>query len=63
MPGEWLMRHLRPRYWFAAHMHVRFEASVLHLDGSTTEFLALDKCLPRRQFMEVLHSPDRLMFD
>ena len=109
-----LLRQLKPQWWFAAHLHVRFEAAVLHeeilddepappaqavnpdeiaiaddfdaepaqtmnpdeitLDDEecdvtapppapkpvrhrTTHFLALDKCLPRRQFLEVRPSP------
>jgi lariat debranching enzyme len=110
-----LLRNLKPAWWFAAHLHTRFEASVRHdpseppsleqppagnpdeiaiadeddefdaPSGSTvpstsaapqnpdeitlddeieavahpppppreTRFLALDKCLPRRQFLEV----------
>ncbi|KDR74528.1 hypothetical protein GALMADRAFT_250535 [Galerina marginata CBS 339.88] len=106
-----LLQTVKPKWWFAAHMHVRFEAQVPHegdapepvqasnpdeiqiededeatppvaqpstsrnpdeitLDdeedaveapppppsqpASVTNFLALDKCLPRRQFMEVI---------
>ena len=104
-----LLRSLKPQWWFAAHMHTRYEARVVHesrskLQGistqnpdeiliqddnfrrnvqpppaensflnpdeitlndevaivetppppsSETKFLALDKCLPRRQFLEV----------
>ena len=104
-----LLRSLKPEWWFAAHMHTRFEARVVHeslskpqnfstqnpdeiliqddnfprnvqppLAGKSflnpdeitlsdeaaivegppsppneTKFLALDKCLPRRQFLEV----------
>lgn len=69
-----LLRTLRPEWWFAAHMHTRFEAIVEHqgaapwaqslrkADGTTTQpattpaetqFLALDKCLPNRDFLEV----------
>ena len=100
-----LLRNLKPSWWFAAHMHTRFEARVQHdplgpptlavsnpdeiaigdedddFDTPTdttvpqnpdvvgfeneietiaapppapreTKFLALDKCLPRRQFLE-----------
>ncbi|KAI0066376.1 DBR1-domain-containing protein [Artomyces pyxidatus] len=113
-----LLRNLKPEYWFAAHMHVRFEATFAHdtpapqaqtaanpdeiaiitdddLDGEQaataeeekraefvhsnpdeillddeeetvaeppapppprfeTKFLALDKCLPNRQFLEIV---------
>ncbi|KAF8901740.1 lariat debranching enzyme, C-terminal domain-containing protein [Gymnopilus junonius] len=108
-----LLMNLKPEWWFAAHLHTRFEAMVLHdeqsdnaqaknpdeiqidndvlaadqpmksdvgspsrnpdeitLDdeeetvvvplitppstASKTKFLALDKCLPRRDFLEVI---------
>ncbi|KAG6860936.1 hypothetical protein C0995_005766 [Termitomyces sp. Mi166 len=93
-----LLKTLRPEWWFAGHMHTRFEAEVKHksaLEGtnpdeitiedslsdnespketsavaekhkagtpvpsvpSSTKFLALDKCLPRRKFLEVLDIP------
>ncbi|KAG5643596.1 hypothetical protein DXG03_000604 [Asterophora parasitica] len=121
-----LLTTLRPQWWFAAHMHTRFEATVAHFDGeagpstggpsaepakvenpdeividdevedvpkekvqrqnpdeitlsdeednvavpappqaappspvpsSITNFLALDKCLPDRQFLEVIDTP------
>ena len=103
-----LLRGLKPQWWFAAHMHTRYEARFVHesrskpqristqnpdeiiiqddkfqgnvqppaensflnpdeitlsdekaiveippLPLSETKFLALDKCLPRRQFLEV----------
>ncbi|KAI0255194.1 lariat debranching enzyme, C-terminal domain-containing protein [Lactifluus subvellereus] len=118
-----LLRNLKPAWWFAAHLHTRFEACVRHdpseppsleqpppvapnpdeiaipdeddgfdaLSGSTaprvsaapqnpdeitlddeietvappalppreTRFLALDKCLPRRQFLEIVDIPSR----
>ncbi|KAG6807973.1 hypothetical protein H0H92_005862 [Tricholoma furcatifolium] len=117
-----LLKTLRPKWWFAAHHHIRFEATVPHdnpimpeakdpaptitnpdeiridddeaadnianenissvsksnpdeitlsdeeqdvaapsqsphLGSSVTKFLALDKCLPRRTFLEVLDIP------
>ncbi|KAL4139212.1 hypothetical protein PRIC2_002710 [Phytophthora ramorum] len=87
--GEFLMYQLRPQHWFAAHLHVKFAAIVVHPDQAsdkaqppansevtnpeeakengeqdaaakpaskpvTTKFLALDKCLPRREFMQIL---------
>ncbi|GFE54894.1 Ser Thr phosphatase family protein [Babesia ovis] len=53
-PHTWeLLGKLRPRYWFAAHLHVKFEAIVQHGEESTY-FLALDKPLPRRQFIDFM---------
>ena len=108
-PAEMLLRKLRPKYWFSAHLHVKFAAFVDHdaeleaddddeegeivLEDSdeqeeeegkspgkrgvspsamdsdskrqkgekkssttnqTTRFLALDKCLPHRDFLQIL---------
>lgn len=39
-----LLRKLRPRFFFAGHMHARFEATVPHENGLETKFLALHKC-------------------
>ena len=112
-PAEMLLKKLRPKYWFSAHLHVKFAAFVEHgaaveteyegeivledseeettqteegkspgkrvvspsaedseakrrrqegdgagagVDGEkrTTRFLALDKCLPHRDFLQIL---------
>ncbi len=52
-PADELLRKLQPAYWFAGHMHVKFPALVPHPSGAATRFLALDKCLPGRGFLQV----------
>ncbi|EDR00916.1 uncharacterized protein LACBIDRAFT_186329 [Laccaria bicolor S238N-H82] len=51
-----LMKTLKPEWWFSGHMHVKFEATYPH-EKSTTKFLALDKCLKGREFLEVIQFP------
>lgn len=52
-----ILEHLQPSYWFAAHLHCRFSAEVVHANGSKTKFLALDKAVNdgiERNFIEIL---------
>ncbi|KAJ1348538.1 hypothetical protein KIN20_003861 [Parelaphostrongylus tenuis] len=57
-----LLFDIRPRYWLSAHLHVAFAALVPHTrkDGSRsaapTRFLALDKPIPRRHFVQLTDS-------
>ena len=45
-PGEELLHLLRPTYWFAAHMHVKFSAVVKHnAQGSKTTKVVINKCV------------------
>lgn len=50
-----LLMHMKPKYWFSAHLHCQFSAVIPHDDDDTeTKFLALDKCLPKRRFLQIL---------
>uniref|UniRef100_A0A5B6ZRQ0 Lariat debranching enzyme C-terminal domain-containing protein n=1 Tax=Davidia involucrata TaxID=16924 RepID=A0A5B6ZRQ0_DAVIN len=50
-----LLEKLKPPYWFSAHLHCRFSALVQHGEGGpVTKFLALDKCLPGRKFLQII---------
>lgn len=52
--AEELLNHVQPRFWFSGHMHAKFAALVQHPSGRKTKFLALDKCLPKRKFLQIL---------
>jgi lariat debranching enzyme len=61
--SEELMGRLRPKYWFASHMHVKY-AAVDPVTG--TKFLSLDKVLDRRNFLQILRvdaQPGELQID
>ncbi|CDH55972.1 lariat debranching enzyme [Lichtheimia corymbifera JMRC:FSU:9682] len=66
-----LLKKLKPSRWFSAHLHVRYTAKIDNAAESNyltkakddqtlnvTQFLALDKCLPNRQFLEIIDVPD-----
>lgn len=59
-PPCWeLLTKLKPKYWYSAHMHCRFEAKVFHEEKDVaTEFVALDKCILGRHFLEFVDIGD-----
>jgi len=49
-PAMEILQYLKPKYWFSGHLHVKFAA----IYEEVTKFLALDKCLPQRRFLQVI---------
>jgi len=49
-PFTALMEWLKPRHWFSAHHHCRFDAMIPHENNETTRFIALDKCELNREY-------------
>lgn len=49
-----LLKKMQPTYWFSGHLHCKFSAVIPHDNGSDTKFLALDKCLPNRRFLQII---------
>lgn len=46
-PAEQVLNHLRPRFWFSGHMHVRFRATVEHDDDDGKVDYFQDLPVPR----------------
>lgn len=59
-----VLNALKPAHWFSAHLHVKFPAVVQHgpivpgVEPQVTKFLALDKCLPHRDYLQIIEFPD-----
>ena len=50
-PAMEILETLLPTYWFAGHLHCKFAA----IYKEKTKFLALDKCLPNRRFLQIIN--------
>lgn len=46
VPGKVLLDHLRPRYWFAGHMHAHFHATVQHKHHQTIDDTIRELAVP-----------------
>jgi len=49
-----MLKKLRPPFWFAAKLNVKFPALMPHGDGTFTRFLALQRCRGSRELLQVL---------
>ncbi|SCM09244.1 RNA lariat debranching enzyme, putative [Plasmodium chabaudi chabaudi] len=53
---EILLNKLKPNFWFAAHLHVKYSSIYIHSDQiNYTKFLSLDKAEPHRHFIQILN--------
>ncbi|CDU20207.1 RNA lariat debranching enzyme, putative [Plasmodium yoelii] len=53
---EILLHKLKPDFWFAAHLHVKYSSIYIHNDKiNCTKFLSLDKAEPHRHFIQILN--------
>ncbi|VTZ70538.1 RNA lariat debranching enzyme, putative [Plasmodium chabaudi chabaudi] len=53
---EILLNKLKPNFWFAAHLHVKYASIYIHSDKiNYTKFLSLDKAEPHRHFIQILN--------
>jgi lariat debranching enzyme len=55
-----ILMNLKPRFWFSSHLHVKHTADICHTDGSSTRFLALDKVVKRRKFLEIIEFDSKI---
>ncbi|KAL4466022.1 hypothetical protein ABPG74_004259 [Tetrahymena malaccensis] len=57
IPLNYLLKTIKPKYWISGHLHVKYSAIFPHSKDSKediTHFLALDKCLPNRDFLQII---------
>ncbi|SBS85918.1 RNA lariat debranching enzyme, putative [Plasmodium ovale] len=53
---EILLNKLKPYFWFASHLHVKYSAIYVHADKKNyTRFLALDKAESHKHFIQILN--------
>ena len=53
-PNQFLLNLLKPKYYCCGHMHYYYKNTIFHNNNSVTNFIALDKCLNKRKFYEVI---------
>ncbi|SOV18076.1 RNA lariat debranching enzyme, putative [Plasmodium sp. gorilla clade G2] len=53
---EILLNKLKPYFWFASHLHVKYSALYIHNDQKKyTRFLSLDKAQEHKHFIQILN--------
>ncbi|KAJ6647481.1 Lariat debranching enzyme B [Pseudolycoriella hygida] len=70
-PLRELLNQLKPRYWFAGHLHCKFDATIPHKDGKETKFMCSDKWADNqnRCFLQIVdigetaHTSELLEYD
>jgi hypothetical protein len=54
LAGQKLLNHLKPSYWFSSHLHCKYSINCRLDEKHCTQFIALDKCVPNRDYLQIV---------